>query len=340
MNKLMMAGSAVLLGVSMSGCALFGPSRCAELTDAENDDTATLIWYSNVKMFADASDPRLDEMSRVGVKKWDNWFDAQHDYTMLTVRELKTKIQTKMFDSMYTESAKILNSGADGKSLALRAEAFKGVLTLAASEEKHAYDAATNRYVGLVRNDIFPLNTAKDDDTRKKFFDDPKRANWTKRTDFVVNQLTTCVAKSDDDAAAEAGMQKLNLALGVKPWTKEEEKARSNAKARLLEAYAVLYPRFTKTSAFYAEKTAELGAVIAAKAIAKKDHKAEKEALKELTKRAAVEIPAALAADKAALALEEAKYSPEQKNALKKARMLQQLKEKASEAMDSGLSRL
>ena len=233
MKKLMMlAGAAALAGI-MTGCATSG------LTEEAQQNVPTTVWYENANLLVEANDPDLKADTYIGVPALDAIVDVVKDILVQVPAWTVTRIEEKHFDNMYMESAKAINSGADGAELVVKGEAFKTALLMDtfAQEVAHVaaavalpkeqrkdvyakneevYNAAVAKCTDYANNQIFVFESCAGDDDKKAFFEDPSRAQWDERTTEIVGKIKGCIAKADnDEAAAKAAIAKLCKEMGV-----------------------------------------------------------------------------------------------------------------------------
>lgn len=232
MNKLTIVSGALALAGMVAGCASSG------LTDEAKQNVQTTLWYENANLLVDAHDPDLKADTLIGVPALDLIVDAVKDIINQVPTWSVSRIEQMHFKNMYMESAKAVNGGADGAELVVKGEAFKATLLLDtfAQEVAHAeaarqspleqrknfyaenakvYDAAVAKCVDYANSQVFRLESCADDASRKAFFADASRAQWDVRTTEIVGKIMGCIAKADDEKAAEVAIANLCREMGV-----------------------------------------------------------------------------------------------------------------------------
>lgn len=232
MKRLMFVAAAAAVGSMISGCASSG------LTEEAQQNVPTSIWYESANLLVDAHDPDLKADTLIGLTQLDIIVDAVKDILVQVPAWTVAKVEQKHFNSMYMESAKAVNGGADGADLVVKGEAFKTSLLLDtfAQEVAHTeasqkcaldqrkdfyakneeiYNAAVAKCVDYANNQIFPFESCADDAARKAFFADASRTKWDARTAEIVSKIMGCISKADNEEAAKAAMAKLCKDMGV-----------------------------------------------------------------------------------------------------------------------------
>ena len=248
MKKLMMIAGAAALAGAMTGCCIFGKSGPTLSEDAKkNNDTA--IWYDNTIILVKANDPDLKADSFIGVPSLDAVVDSVKDILAQAPVWTVSKAEKMQFDAAYDESMKELNAGASSE-LAVKKAAFKCALTMDAfsQEVAHAkaaislgkeakkanyeqnetvYEAAFAKTCDYANNQIYVLETCKDDAARTEFFASPDRKEWSSRTDEIVAMIKKCREEAgNNEAAAKIAKAKLSKEMGVQEFEWSEVGAR------------------------------------------------------------------------------------------------------------------
>ena len=248
MKKLMIIAGATALAGAMTGCCLFcssGPTLSEEAK--KNNDTA--IWYDNTIILVKANDPDLKADSFIGVPALDAVVDTVKDILAQAPVWTVAKAEQMVFEKAYADSVKELNAGASSE-LAVKKGAFKCALTMdafaqevahanaAVSLEKDAkkanyeqneavYEAAIAKTCDYANNQIYVLETCKDDAARADFFTSPDRKEWSARTDEIVAMIKKCIAEAGtDEASAKVAVAKLSREMGVQEFEWSEVGAR------------------------------------------------------------------------------------------------------------------
>ena len=232
MKKLMIVAAAASVGSLISGCASSG------LSEEAAQNVPTTIWYENANLLVDAHDPDLSADTMIGLPALDAVVDSVKDILIQVPAWTVSKVEQKHFNNMYMEAAKAVNSGADGADLVVKGEAFKTTLLMDtfAQEVAHTeasqkcpleqrkdfyakneevYNAAVAKCIDYANNQIFVFESCADDAARKAFFADASRAQWDARTTEIAGKIMGCIAKSDDEKAAQAAIAKLCKEMGV-----------------------------------------------------------------------------------------------------------------------------
>jgi len=232
MKDLMLCVGALVVGLSFAGCATKG------LTEAAKNDVPTALWYENATLLVDANDPDLKADAKTGIPSIDDPVNTVKDLIAIVPIWTVTKVEEKHFHGMYMESAKALNSGADGADFVVKGECFKTALLMDtfAEEIAHAnaalkmrrevrytnyvengkvYENAANKAAEYANNQVFVFESCVDDAARKAFFAEASRKKWDLRTDEIVQKLKACMADADKEDVAKANIDRLCREMGV-----------------------------------------------------------------------------------------------------------------------------
>lgn len=157
----------------ITGCTIFGGKSNA-LTEAEQNDVQTKLWYDNAKILVQANDPDLRADSYIGITALDAIVDSVKDVLAQVPAWTVTHVEQKHFNSMYMESAKALNSGVDDVDLVVKGEAFKTVLMM----DTFAQSVAHTKEAENLKIEIAKLQFQDPNDARIPELKQLKAANY------------------------------------------------------------------------------------------------------------------------------------------------------------------
>lgn len=233
MKRLFFTSALVLAILVVTGCA-----STKGLSDDAKMNVPTSIWYKNAMLLIDANDPDMKADAHTGIPSIDGPLDTVKDIVSLVPSWTVAKVEERHFNNMYMESAKALNSGADGAKLVVKGEAFKTALLLDTfeAEAAHArnalaldpdarkdnyadnvkvYEEAVNKVNDYANNQILAFESCNGDAARTAFFTDASRKQWDTACDEIVDKIMECIDKADDEVLTRQGKEKLCKKMNV-----------------------------------------------------------------------------------------------------------------------------